>query len=117
MLEKRYPADRYPLTLTVNADFSKTWVYYPDGVGAPPKNWTGHAGKAQLRTSARATPVLLTFDVVLGSDGSITLSAPASVTADLSSSRGVWDLRITGPGSSADVLMGGRATIKAAVTK
>jgi hypothetical protein len=117
MAEKRYSADRYPLRIHAGADFSKTWIYYPDGVDALPKDWTGYTAAAQIRTSARAADPLLDFTVVLADDGSVTLSAPAADTGDLHAATAVWDLKVTGPSGSVDVLIGGTVLIAPAVTR
>ncbi len=116
-MPKHFQADRYPITVPPGADFSKSWVYHPEGVDKDPKDWSGYTGKAQLRRKASATTALLDFTVTLGSDGTIELAASHTATNGLADGPAVWDLYITAPGGKVERFMAGPATIPARVTR
>lgn len=116
-MTRHLPADRYPITISPGADFSKSWVYYPDGLEAEPRDWTGYSGKAQLRQKASATTPQLEFTVTLGSDGTVELAASHAATKDLKPGSAVWDLYITAPSGKVERFLAGPATIPAQVTR
>jgi len=113
---KRSPASRYTLTISKGADFEKVFTYFPEGADQDPKDWTGYAGKAQLRKSHDAESPLLEFSVALGADGSVKLEAAQEATKELAPGTCVWDLYITGPEGKIDRFMAGTATITQQVT-
>ncbi len=117
MAGQRYNANRYLLRgLVAGSDFSKAFVYYPQGLDEAAKNWTGWTGQAQLRVTAEADDVALAFEVTLGADGSVLLVADAEETSKVAPGKYAWDLRVA-KGTEDFVLMGGSCSVAPGVTR
>jgi hypothetical protein len=116
-MTRRYKASKYPLYIVVGEDFSWSWVYRPDGVDQPAKDWTGYTGKAQLRTKATSEEELLEFTVTLGADGTVRIEADRDETKDLKPGQAVWDIFTTDPEGKVERFLAGPATIEPQVTR
>lgn len=113
----RYPADNYEITIPQGEDFEKVWVYYPDGPDADPADLSTYTGASQLRRNYSDAEALLDFDVELGSDGSVAISAANADTSALSPGRTYYDVEITDADGKVKRLVAGRARITPEVTR
>lgn len=113
----RYAAHNYPITIPQGEDFERSWIYYPEGTDADPRDLSGYSAASQLRRRPSDADTLLDFSVELGSDGSVTISAPHAETSELAVGDAYYDVEITDPDGNVKRLVGGRARITAEVTR
>jgi hypothetical protein len=113
-------AGEYDITIEQGSGFSLSLTYEaPEGSLV---DFTGSTARLQVREkySSADTLIELTTEnggVELGNDGSVELSMQAADTAELSFSRGVYDLEIVPPTGEPYKIIKGNVFLKREVTR
>jgi len=103
-----YQGDYFELAVT---------LYEVDGT--TPRNLTGMTPRAQVRTTAEDSTVLLEFDITIDDDpttGQLTLSAASAQTA-LLPKKAVWDFQLTDAGDRTRTYLRGSVVATREVTR
>lgn len=113
-------AGLYHLVVEQGAAFVRTFLYTDDDDVAV--NLTGYTARAQLREAYGDAEAVSDWTAYLTIDalaGTITLQVPATVTAAITASRGVWDLELVPPTGADDAirLLNGKWTLSKEATK
>ena len=92
-----------------------------DGVSGDPIDLTGYVGKAQIRSEPSSTVVVVEMSVSLSNQttnpGEVTITAPASQTANLVLEEYVWDLQFTMPSGDVQTFLAGKVNNTLQVTR
>ena len=101
-----------------NAGFSKVLIFKDKN--SRPVNLTGYAANMQIRTNDGALQVDMSTAngriTIGGTDGSVTLSIPASITSTLNFVTAAYDLLLTPAGGQPFRLLEGRISLSPGVT-
>ena len=113
-------AATYDITVEQGATFLKV-ITWKDS-SAVPINLTGFTARMQIRervSSAAAVLDISTDDYIVlgGAAGTITITVPATVTAALNFTRGVYDLEVESPGNVVTRLLQGGVELSKEVTR
>lgn len=113
-------AGEYDITIEQGSGFSLSLIY--EAPEDSPVDFTGSTGRMQVRSKYSSTDTLIELTtendgIELGNDGSIQLSMPAADTAELSFSRGVYDLEIVPPVGEPYKIIKGNVFLKREVTR
>jgi hypothetical protein len=113
-------AGEYDITIEQGSGFSLPLTYEaPEGSFV---DFTGSTGRLHVRSKYGATDKLIELTtenggIVLTEDGEITLSMTAEDTAELTFSRGVYDLEIVPPSGEPYKIIKGNVFLKREVTR
>jgi hypothetical protein len=107
----------YNLCIEQGATFTRVFTWQTGTPGCPPKNLvpvdlTNFAALLQIRSTISSTEVLYEASTALGNivlggvTGTITLTIPATVTADFNWTRGIYNLNLDSGGVVTRLIQG-----------
>jgi hypothetical protein len=113
-------AGEYDITIEQGSGFSLSLVY--EAPEDSPVDFTDSTARLHVRSKFSSTDTLIELTtknggIELGSDGSVELSMSADATADLTFSRGVYDLEIVPPSGEPYKIVKGNVFLKREVTR
>lgn len=114
-------AGQYNFTIEQGATFTRVIIWKDEN--GNPVDVTGYVARMQIRKTKGDSKIILSLDsgdlggITLGTtDGKITITIPADVTADLNFDSGVYDLELEKSGVVTRLLEG-RVTLSKEVTR